>query len=62
MKVKLTGDLDPELEILGLKPGDEIEVQPDPVSKAGGCHFTRYLNGHPFNCSIWPDNYEIINQ
>jgi len=62
MKVKLKGDIDPELEILGLKPGDEIEVQPDPQSKVGGCHFTRYLNGYPFNCSIWPDNYEKINQ
>ena len=62
MKIKLTEELDPELQILGLKPGDELEVSPDPMSKVGGCHFTRYLNGWPFNCSIWPDNYEKINQ
>jgi len=62
MKVRLTGNIDPELEILGLKPGDELEVTPDPVSKVGGCHFTKYKNGWPFNCSIWPDNYEKVNQ
>lgn len=60
MKIILTGLLDPELEMLGLKPGDELEVTPDPNSKVGGAHFTRYLNGWPFNCSIWPDNYEIV--
>lgn len=62
MKIKLTEGIDPELTILGLKAGDELEVTKDPVSKVGGCHFTQYKNGHPFNCSIWPDNYEIINQ
>ncbi|MBV5313791.1 MAG: hypothetical protein JZU47_10880 [Prolixibacteraceae bacterium] len=61
MKIRLTGDIDPELTILGLKQGDELEVIPDPNSKAGCCHFTKYLNGYPFNCSIWPDNYEKIN-
>lgn len=60
MKIILTNELDPELKILGLKEGDELEVTPCPVSKTGACHFTKYLNGWPFNCSIWPDNYEII--
>lgn len=62
MKIKLTEGIDPELTILGLKSGDELEVTEDPVSKVGCCHFTAYKNGHSFNCSIWPDNYEIITQ
>lgn len=62
MKVRLTEGLDPELKIIGLKPGDELEVSPVPESKVGCCHFTKYHNGWPFNCSIWPDSYEKINQ
>lgn len=62
MKVKLTQNLDPELRMLGLNPGDEIEVTPDPASKVGVCHFTIYHNVWPSNCSIWPDSYEKINQ
>lgn len=60
MLIKLKGDLEPELTNIGLKPGDEIIAQPDPVSKVGGMHFTFYRNSHPFNCSVWPENYEII--
>ena len=57
MKVKLKGILDPDLESLGLEIGDEIEVSPDPISKVGCVHFTRGTH----NCSLWPENYEVIN-
>jgi hypothetical protein len=61
MKIRLKGEIDPELTALGLKAGDEIEVTKDPQSKVGCCHFTRYRNQRDFACSIWPENYDVIN-
>lgn len=60
MKIRLTDDLDVELRIIGLKPGDVLEV-PTPNPKNGVIHFEKDHNGWQFNCSIWPDSYEKIN-
>lgn len=61
MKIRLTDGLDVELRIIGLKPGDVLEV-PEPNSKNGCIHFQKDHNNWTFNCSIWPDSYEKINQ
>lgn len=62
MLIKLKGQLDPELTAIGLQPGDEITAQPDPMSKVGGMHFTAYYRMQQYNCSVWPENYEIIHK
>lgn len=60
MKVRLKGKIHPELESIGLKAGDEIEVYKDTTSEVGCCHFTKYVEKRIYDCSIWPENYEII--
>lgn len=60
MKIRLKSTIHPELKATGLKEGDEIEVRKDPVSKVGGCSFTWHKNGYPYDCSIWPEDFEII--
>lgn len=61
MKIQLKGDLDIELTGLGCKPGDIIEVTPDPVSKVGAMNFARYKSGVMCNCVVWPVNYDVVN-
>ena len=53
MKIKLIGELHPELTALGLKAGDIVEATRCNTSKTGVVHFV--VNGQV--CSLWPDNY-----
>lgn len=61
MIIKLIGELEHDLISLGLKPGTEISAIKDPVSKVGCVHFTVNKFGYAHYCSVWPDNYEIVN-
>jgi hypothetical protein len=61
MKIQLTGELHPELISIGIKSGDIVDAYKDPVSKVGGMHFSKYFNGSIRECSIWPDNYVLID-
>ena len=60
MVVKLKGELDFELQKLGLKEGDIIDVVPQVGSKVGAMNFTRYYNGFRMECVVWPVNYDIV--
>ncbi len=60
MKLRLKGEIHPELESLGCKAGDVIKATPDPVSKVGCMHFTISKNHRLYDCSIWPDNYDVL--
>jgi hypothetical protein len=60
MEIKLIGDLDPELLTIGLKPGDIIKEATLSSKVSGVVHFEIWRSGLYFNCSVWPDNYEII--
>lgn len=60
IKLRLKGDLEPELPGLGLKPGDEVMAEQDPVSKVGCMHFHVMKLGDRIECSVWPENYDII--
>ncbi len=59
--IKLKGELEHDLLSLGLMPGDEVNANPDPISKVGGMHFTVNKYGYGHNCSVWPENYEIVS-
>jgi hypothetical protein len=58
MKIILKGDLHPELLILGLKPGDEINAN---IQKNKAAYFTIHTYCIPVECVVYPDNYEKIN-
>jgi len=60
MKIRIIGDLHPELRLLGLKPGDEFEASLDTQSETGLVHVVVSHVRTTINCSIWPENYEII--
>jgi hypothetical protein len=63
MIIQLTGELHPELTCLGLKDGDIIRnaVMPDDNQK-GVVHFDLIYCTHTICCSVWPDNYKIIQK
>ena len=60
MKIRLIGDLHPELTSIGLKVNDEVFAQKCPVSKVGAVHFQVKKGDHTYNCTVWTENYEII--
>jgi len=60
MLIKLKDTIDWELLALGCKPGDEVEGTPDKQSIVGGVHFEKRCKGSTYNCSIWPQDYEIV--
>lgn len=60
MKIKLKGDLHIELTNIGLQAGDIVEAQKCPVSKVGVMHFDHRRGTRDYCCSVWPDNYDII--
>lgn len=59
--IKLKGELDLDLQILGLKEGQIVSATPCNFSKAGLMYFTVIHNNFKFNCSVWPCNYEVLN-
>lgn len=60
MKIKLKGTINPELTILGYKPGDELEVTRDPMSKTGAANWDDHSLAVTQHCVVWPENYDII--
>ncbi len=58
-KLVLTGNLHPELTVLGLKAGDEFTNYSGP-HKNGAVHFLFTGTAVPQNCSAWADNYKIV--
>jgi hypothetical protein len=58
--IKLKGNLDFELTRLGLESGQIVDATPDIMSKKGAMHFTRHKFNMSFNCTVWPENYEIL--
>jgi hypothetical protein len=66
MRIKLTGELHPELLSLGLKAGDIInnagpgQKGPDIKTDTGQLYFDVHGYVVPQTCVVWPDNYEIL--
>jgi hypothetical protein len=56
--IKLTGNLDLDLLRIGYKEGDIVTAYPDLQSKVGAMYFTK----GPYDCVVWPENYEIVNK
>lgn len=61
MKIKLKGHLDRELKAIGLKAGDIIE-NASAIQTNGAVHFEKTFRKHIYNCSVWPDNYQVISK
>lgn len=59
MKIILKGDLG-ELFSLGLKEGDEINAYQPAGSTSGVLHFSRSYHGFTHNCSVWPENHDVV--
>jgi hypothetical protein len=59
MKVKLKDSIISELTALGLRPGDVIESN-DINKTTGAVQFTKWHNASSYNCVVWPEDYEII--
>ncbi|MCA1758698.1 MAG: hypothetical protein LC658_02920, partial [Bacteroidales bacterium] len=59
MKVKLKDSIISELTCLGLRPG--MVVSSTHVNKiTGAVDFTHYYNSGTYNCVVWPEDYEIV--
>ena len=59
VEIMLKGELDGELLSLGLKAGDRLTAEVDPLSTVGCLHFTQHKNGNTYQCSVWPQNYML---
>ena len=60
MKIRLKDTIHPELKSLGLKAGDIIRNASIGSKETGSVHFTTTYNCRSVICSIWPEDYEII--
>lgn len=60
MKIQLKGELDLDLRVIGLKPGQIIEDAGPSLGFTNPVYFDHRHNGHKYNCVVWPENYEII--
>lgn len=60
MEIELIGEIHPELKRLGLEAGDKVQASPCPVSKVGVMHFMVSCAGIAQTCSVWPENYKIV--
>lgn len=59
-KIRLLESIHPELTALGLKPGDIIDATTCCFSKVGCMHFEVSGRNRTNQCSIWPQDYEIV--
>lgn len=59
MNIRLKDTIHPELKSLGLKPGDIINGHLV-NEETGLIHLTYYYKSFPVNCSIWPEDYDIV--
>lgn len=61
MKVRLKDSIISELTCLGLRPG--MVVKSTSVNKTtGAVDFTHYHNSAPYDCVVWPEDYEIVEE
>jgi hypothetical protein len=59
MKIKLKDSIISELTCLGLRPG--MVVSSTQVNKiTGAVDFTHYYNSGTYDCVVWPEDYEIV--
>jgi len=59
MKVKLKDSIISELTCIGLRPG--MVVSGTHVNKTtGAVDFTHYYNSGKYDCVVWPEDYEIV--
>jgi len=60
MKVKLKDSIISELTCLGLRPG--MVVSGTISSKTtGSVDFAHYHNGSHYDCVVWPEDYEVVD-
>ena len=61
MKIKLKDSIISELTCLGLRPG--MVVSSTQVNKTtGAVDFTHYFNSAPYDCVVWPEDYEVVEE
>jgi len=61
MKIKLKDSIISELTCLGLRPG--MVVKSTQVNKTtGAVDFTHYYNSSAYDCVVWPEDYEIVEE
>jgi hypothetical protein len=61
VKIKLKDSIISELTCLGLRPG--MVVSGTISSKTtGSVDFTHYHNGSHYDCVVWPEDYEVIDE
>jgi hypothetical protein len=60
-KIKLLGNLHPELTLLGLRFGDEVEATFLLNNQANQMYFQKIYNGFSVDCVVLPDHFEILS-
>jgi hypothetical protein len=61
MKIKLKDSIISELTSLDLRPG--MVVSGTISSKTTrSVDFTHYHNGSPYDCVVWPEDYEVVEE
>jgi len=61
MKIKLKDSIISELTCLGLRPG--MVVSGNDVNKiTGAVTFAHYRNNDKYDCVVWPEDYEVIEE
>jgi hypothetical protein len=61
MKIRLKDSIISELTSLGLRPG--MVVKSTQVNKTtGAVDFTHYRNNDKYDCVVWPEDYEIVEE
>lgn len=58
--IRLKGSLHIELTVIGLEEGDIILDAVIIPQDGEAAYFTKHHNGYPFECVVYPDNYEIV--
>ena len=62
MKIKIINPC-MELQRAGIKPGGEVDAIPGQGSDKTGSLFFEVKNGtRKFECVVWPDNYEVVDE
>jgi len=57
-KIKITGELNPELRNLGISSGDVVQAHFQNTNQA--MYFQTVYYGNIQQCVVYPDNYEIV--
>jgi hypothetical protein len=61
MKVKLKDSIISELTCIGLRPG--MVVKSTQVNKTtGAVDFTHYYGSGTYDCVVWPEDYEVVEE